>query len=820
MLGVYLYYLVYRFRYTINPDALFFSLLFFYADVHGFISLSLFAFQLWGQRARKPRPPLPGLSVDIYIPTYNEDVSIVKKTALGCMNIRYPHKTYILDDGNRPELAQNAAEWGCGYITRKERSHAKAGNLNHALSLTGGDFVVIFDTDCVPQPDFLDKTLGYFHDPKVAFVQTPHNYYNVDSFQFRVNMKRERYWNEQNLFYRLIMPGRDYWNSAFFAGTAAIFRKKPLEDIGGFATGSITEDLHTTICLYSRGWSGVYHNEILSNELAAKDLKNYHVQQLRWAEGNIGMFLKCNPLIIRGLTIPQRICFFSTIFGWLFGFPKCIYLVIPPVAAFTGMNPIRSFDFSFIWRCVFFLCVLVFGFEFVTRGYGKIIYCECFNTTNFFVVIKAAFRSLFGLFGLKSIFKVTGKGGHESASISDIIPQLIICLFCFAGAAWGGLTLYYGISAAFMGVGAVIFWNCVNGFFAVSVIEKVTKPHHKRNNFRFMGTVPVRYSVGEGVGSVHGLGVTKDINEDGISLVTFVPLPIGKKITLYIYLNQRILPCRASILYVASADLIQEKAFVHGVKFEELSDEDKDIISLYCFNTILPRFQHRFGKKPSTLVKLIFKFYNQERFRRHVRRKIPLPLVVQTKRNTSLAAVTNDISASGLSFISYLPLEIGEILNMEVITPSKTLIVRGEVRQVREITIGHSYFIGVKFIEFLQLRKQIRRKITLPLVIQNERNGSLAAVTNDMSVSGLSFTSYAPLELGTILDIEVFTPLGTLILKGEVRHTREVDRGYSYIIGVKFVEVLNCSENALLHRYKIVSRCKKGCHLSFSNKRS
>jgi len=801
-LGVYLYYLVYRFRYTINPDALLLSISFFYADVHGFISLSLFAFQLWGKVERKSPPPLSDLSVDIYIPTYNEDVSIIRKTVLGCSNIRYPHKTYILDDGNRPELAKKAAEWGCGYIARKERVHAKAGNLNHALQLTDGDFVVIFDTDCVPQPDFLDKTLGYFQGQKVAFVQTPHNYYNVDSFQFRVNMEREKYWNEQNLFYRLIMPGRDYWNSAFFAGTAAVFRKKALEDVRGFATGSITEDLHTTIHLYAHGWKGIYHNEVLSNELAAKDLKNYHVQQLRWAEGNIGMFFKCNPLLIRGLTIPQRICFFSTIFGWLFGFPKFVYLIIPPVAVFTGMNPIRSFDFSFIWRCVFFLCVLVFGFEFITRGYGKIIYCECFNTKNFFVVMKAAFRSLFGLFGLKSIFKVTGKSAYESISISGIIPQLIICLFCFAGAVWGGLKLYYGMSAAFMGISAAIFWNCANGFLALSVIEKVTKPHHKRNNFRFIGAIPVRYSITKGAGSVNGLGVTKDINEDGVSLVTFTPLPVGKKIILYIYLNQRILPCKAIVLYVTGTDLIQGKMFVHGIKFDELSEEDRDAISLYCFNTILPGFRHRFGQKPSVFLKILIKFYSKERFRKHVRRRMPLPLVVQNNGNTSLTAVTNDISMSGLSFTSYVPFELGTILTMEVFTPFGTLAAKGEVRQVREIMVGHSYFIGVKFIELLQSRKHIRRRITLPIIVQNKENTSLTAVANDISMSGLSFISCVPLELGTMLTMEVYTPFGTLAAKGEVRQVREIEVGYSYSIGVKFTQFLNRSENILLNRLK------------------
>ena len=116
------------------------------------------------------------------------------------MNMRYPHKTYILDDGNRSELAKASVEWGCEYIARCERSHAKAGNLNHALQLTQGEFIAIFDADFVPQPDFLEKTLGYFSDEKIAFVQTPHSYYNVDSFQFKIKKEKEKSWNEQDIF--------------------------------------------------------------------------------------------------------------------------------------------------------------------------------------------------------------------------------------------------------------------------------------------------------------------------------------------------------------------------------------------------------------------------------------------------------------------------------------------------------------------------------------------------------------------------------------------------------------------------------------------
>ena len=142
-LCIYLYYLIYRLCYTINPHSFLLSISFYYAEVHGFIALFLFFFQIWNPTNRKAPPPPPGLLVDVYIHSYNEDITILRKTVLGCMNMRYPHKTYILDDGNRPELANASVKWGCEYIARCERSHAKAGNLNHALQLTQGEFIAI-----------------------------------------------------------------------------------------------------------------------------------------------------------------------------------------------------------------------------------------------------------------------------------------------------------------------------------------------------------------------------------------------------------------------------------------------------------------------------------------------------------------------------------------------------------------------------------------------------------------------------------------------------------------------------------------------------
>lgn len=710
VLGVFIYYLTYRIRYTINPDALILSISFYCADVFGFLSLFFLFFQLWNPTERKAPPPPLGLSVDVYIPTYNESISIIKKTVLGCTGMRYPHKTYILDDGNRPELAQKAAEWGCEYIVRVNGQHAKAGNLNNALSLTKGDFVVVFDADCVPTSDFLDRTLGVFQDQKMAFVQTPHNYYNTDSFLFTVKPKKERLWNTQDLFYRIIMPGRDYWNASFFAGTAAVFRKKALTDVGGFATGSITEDFHTSMNFYSHGWNGSYVNEILSNELAPEDVKNYHIQLRRWAEGNISMLYTCNPLFKKGLSFAQRICFFSTIFGWFFGFPKLVYLAIPPAAILFGMLPIKSFDFEFIWRCSFFLVVLVLGFEFITRWYGKIIYCEFFTTINFFAVIQAAFRSIFRF---KSTYKVTSKDIITPTRFFHILPQIVVYLLSLAGIIWAGSKIYYyGISVGMTGTIAAIFWNGINGTFAFIAIERMTRPYYKRKEFRFVGAAPVRYSVDDSVHSSEGMGITRDISENGISLVTFTSLPKNKKISLSLYLNQTVFHCKATVLFTTRKKHIYGKMFTNGLKYEDLSEEDTTIIRQYCFNTILPKFQYKFSRKYPVILKKFLKCFSKESFRKHYRPRISLPLVVRNNEKTSITTTTNDISVGGLSFTSYMPMELGTVLTIEVSTPTGTLVAKGDIVQMKKIVEGNFYFISIKFVQFYNHSEESFFKLT------------------------------------------------------------------------------------------------------------
>ena len=107
----------------------------------------------------------------------------MRETVRAAVAVRHPHRTYLLDDGNSPEMRAMAAAEGAGYIVRDaawapKARHAKAGNLNNALLRTAGLFVLVLDADQIPLPDSLDRTLGHFRDPRVAFVQTPQWFYN------------------------------------------------------------------------------------------------------------------------------------------------------------------------------------------------------------------------------------------------------------------------------------------------------------------------------------------------------------------------------------------------------------------------------------------------------------------------------------------------------------------------------------------------------------------------------------------------------------------------------------------------------------------
>ncbi|MFO7708784.1 MAG: glycosyltransferase [Desulfobacterales bacterium] len=332
-------------------------------------------------------PPLPAdhrrlPTVDVFIPTYNEPVEVVRVTLSACTQLDYPRNKlaiYLLDDGgtiqklNDPDPVQAAAarrraqtlramaeRMGVRYLAREANTRAKAGNINdgllncaceeivdisgkagcvnHGFHRSSGELVLILDCDHVPTRDFLQSTVGFFlEDSRLFLVQTPHFFINPTPVEKNLDTRR-RSPTENEMFYGAIHLGLDFWNASFFCGSAALLRRRCLEEIGGVAGETITEDAETALELHARGYRSVYLNKPMVMGLSPESFDHFIIQRSRWAQGMMQMFVLKNPLFKKGLSLGQRLCYFNSCFFWLFGLARIIFFISPLLFLFFGLR--------------------------------------------------------------------------------------------------------------------------------------------------------------------------------------------------------------------------------------------------------------------------------------------------------------------------------------------------------------------------------------------------------------------------------------------------------------------------------------------------
>ena len=315
---------------------IFFILCLLLAEAYAFMVLFLGYFQtIWPLRRAPvslPEDTEDWPHIDVLIPTYNEPLEVVRFTALGAVNMDWPLEklhVYILDDGRRKEFEKFAHEAGIGYKTREGNKNAKAGNINHALESISSPYIAIFDCDHVPTRSFLQMTVGWFlRDRKLAMLQTPHHFYSPDPFernlqQFRVIP------NEGELFYGVVQDGNDFWNASFFCGSCAVLRRTALDEVGGIAHETVTEDAHTSLRMQMKGWSTAYINIPQAAGLATERLSAHVAQRIRWARGMVQILRTDNPLFSPGLSFAQRMCYFNAMAHFLYAVPRLIFLTAP-----------------------------------------------------------------------------------------------------------------------------------------------------------------------------------------------------------------------------------------------------------------------------------------------------------------------------------------------------------------------------------------------------------------------------------------------------------------------------------------------------------
>lgn len=498
-----------------NPAAPVMSSVLLGAELFGTMTLALHVISTWCLVERRAPPPPLGYEADIFITTWNESAQILRYTLLAAKQVRHARKIWLLDDGGRGEMAELAAELGVEYLSRTDRAHAKAGNLNNALRHTDADFVAIFDCDHAPSPEFLERTLGYFLDPVVALVQTPQDFYNVDSFQHRASAEKREAWHEQTLFYRVIQAGKDYWNATFFCGSCAIIRREALEDIGGIATGTITEDMHTSLRLHKHGWAGVYHAEALAFGLSPTNLEQYETQRLRWGRGAMQVWAKEGIVLTRGLTLAQRIAYLTSAITYFEGWQKGIVYIMPIVVMMTGWMPIVWTGWPFLLLFSGWLLSGMLVNEVFSRGYAKTIYMEEYNFLRFYTFIKA---TLALVIPLNWGFAVTPKTLTSSDRVpARLWPQLLVA-GCAIASIPLGLAMYHAHSYLPAGAFAAnLVWVTLTAAIAIKALRFATRRlQQRRTDHRF--AIPLTAILDVQDASAAGLPViAEDISSNGFS---------------------------------------------------------------------------------------------------------------------------------------------------------------------------------------------------------------------------------------------------------------------------------------------------------------
>jgi cellulose synthase/poly-beta-1,6-N-acetylglucosamine synthase-like glycosyltransferase len=473
------WYMQWRIFHSLNFNLLWLSVPLLIAEIYSYIGGVIFTIGLWRPLVRdvtsfnQMMPAIPESdypTVDVFVTCYNEPVAIVEETTRAALALDYPTdklRVYVLDDGNSSAMRSMAESLGkgCHYIARPKPPgkphHAKAGNINYALFCgdTHGEFILTLDADHILKPQFLMRVLPYFYDyhpwqrqyesNKVAFVQTPQDFYNLPP--------GDPFGHSAHLFYGPIQQGKDGLNSAFYTGTDALLRREALvsvglthfseayakdenrldefELIGGVSSTSITEDMNTAMRMHAAGWQSVYHHELLAMGLAPDDLNSMLGQRLRWAQGTLQVMLRENPIHKEGLSFWQKLQYFQTMYSYFSGFSTVIFIACPIIYFFTGLVPMSTdgYDFALHFIPVFLLNRLTF----VVATWG-IPAREVWRSEQYAIGLFPVFiQAVWSVFSKGSLnFKVTPKQRQTGIYLHLVVPQLTVFALTIAGLIW------------------------------------------------------------------------------------------------------------------------------------------------------------------------------------------------------------------------------------------------------------------------------------------------------------------------------------------------------------------------------------------------
>lgn len=472
-------------------------------------------------------------TVDVLIPTLDEPLSVIRPTIIAALDIDWPRdrlRVMVLDDGRREALEAMCQELGATYLRRSEHLHAKAGNVNHALRHSCAEFVAIFDCDQVPTRSFLQVCMGWFvRDPRLAMLQTPQHYFSPDPFERNLGTFRQIP-NEGELFYGLVQDGNDLWNATFFCGSCAVLRRCALDEIGGLAVETVTEDAHTSLRLQRKGWNTAYLNLPLAAGRATESLSSHIRQRIRWARGMAQIFRIDNPLVGPGLNLMQRFCYLNAMLHFFSGLPRIVFLTAPLAFLIFDARIVIGSAVVFAAYALPHLIHAQLTHSRLQGPYRYSFWAEVYETILcVYIVLPTLAAVLSPKFGR---FNVTAKGTRREHSAFDAriawpyITLLGLNLIGFAAGTWRLLTQFGDDTASLV---VNLLWTTYNVVILGVCTAVAWEQREVRRTVRLSAELPARLRLAEGVEME---GRTMDLSEGGVMLRLShsVNLPLGTRV--------------------------------------------------------------------------------------------------------------------------------------------------------------------------------------------------------------------------------------------------------------------------------------------------
>jgi cellulose synthase (UDP-forming) len=417
-------------------------------------------------------PHTRNYSVDIFT-TFcaGEPYPMIVETLTALQRITYPHNTYLCDEADDPYLQEVCRTLGVSHVTRTHKIDAKAGNINNALSRSGGELCVVLDPDHVPFPDFLDPIVSHFDNPEVGFVQIVQAYKNHGDGLIAKGAAQQTY-----QFYGPMMMTMNKYGTVQAIGANCTFRRKALESIGGHAAG-LAEDMHTSMQLHAKGWKSVYVPAVLARGLVPSTLSAYYQQQLKWSRGVFDLLVTAYPKLFKHFTWQQKLHYVSIPLHYLSGVIFLINFLIPVIALFFHQSPmyINLSAFGLVILPLAAAIVLIrlyvqwWVMEDEERGFHVAGGLLMIGTWWIFIT-----GLVYTLLGKKVPYVPTPKEGNEDSNWKLNIPNLIILGLSLGAIVYGLYTDWNPYNFAMAGFAGL---NC---FFMVFVIL-ASRQQHVRN---------------------------------------------------------------------------------------------------------------------------------------------------------------------------------------------------------------------------------------------------------------------------------------------------------------------------------------------------